>query len=251
MQCISPAIWLSSAAILCARYRPRAAQAFSTWITLRAASHQIAHPTWVPTSHTDTSHPSLHSPVQPQIQSTQSIPDDYFVPIFHHWWNRIGTYHIRNHLGLLSRALYSDLIEKRGRRYRVVNRLLGMLWFRALGMIRRIREMGGLRRRELRSYLSDIMYPPEHPTLDVRDQKRRSCTYRSIPFLVIIRLLRSLSGLNFVGIDSHVLRPMITAFWVFWGLVDVTLSSALCCSSSFPFYCISIVLREPAVRSKL
>ena len=40
-------------------------------------------------------------------------------------------------------------------------------------------------------------------------------TYRSIPFLVMTRLLRSLSGLNFVGIDSHVLRPIITVFWVF------------------------------------
>ena len=111
------------------------------------------------------------------------------------------------------------------RRCRVVNHLLGMLSFRVLRWRGRILEMGGLRRRELRSYLSDIMYPPEHPTLDVRDQKRRSCTYRSIPFLVIIRLLRSLSGLNFVGIDSHVLRPIITAFWLFCGFVVVTLLS--------------------------
>jgi hypothetical protein len=55
--------------------------------------------------------------------------------------------------------------------------------------------------------------------------RRKDGTYRSIPFLVIIKLLRSFKGLNFVGIDSHVLRPIITAFWVFWGLLVVTLSS--------------------------
>jgi len=41
----------------------------------------------------------------------------------------------------------------------------------------------------------------------------------------MIRLLRSLRGRNFVGIDSHVLRPIITAFCVFCGLVVVTLLS--------------------------
>lgn len=55
--------------------------------------------------------------------------------------------------------------------------------------------------------------------------ERKERTYRSIPFLVIIKLLRSFRGLNFVGIDSHVLRPIITAFWVFCGLVVVTLLS--------------------------
>ena len=105
--------------------------------------------TLVPTSHTDTWPLSLHSPLQPRIQSNYIILHVYSLPIFHHWRNRIRTYHIRNHLEPLLKGLYLDLIA-RGiveSHCRVVNLLLGMLLFRVLELIRLIREMGGLRRR--------------------------------------------------------------------------------------------------------
>jgi hypothetical protein len=86
-------------------------------------------------------------------------------------------------------------------------------------------------------FLFDQMYSAQKsfkvPEDQMMEWERKERTYRSIPFLVITRLLRSFRGLNFVGIDSHVLRPIITAFWVFCGLVVVTLSSALTLLPSF------------------
>jgi hypothetical protein len=49
-------------------------------------------------------------------------------------------------------------------------------------------------------------------SLIFRAMERLGGTYVSTPALEITRFCLSFNGLNFVGIDSHVLRPMITAF---------------------------------------